>query len=208
MRAVGLAWEATTTPYDSGPYLVGAKLTRLNADGEGGPVFLQTNMPNDGVALYGESAKWRVRMLTSGGFSPDGVRGLLPTEFARYFRLHALGAGGADVVIAATDTDYAVAGGTLRVLGLADLGVKQASYDDCYVEDHDNQVDIILSGDEAAVRSLVSLEIPAGDGYDPLYNPGGPGTDPTPGVTYTAPGPADIEPIVIAIDDPAQVTLE
>jgi hypothetical protein len=44
--------------------------------------------PNDCVALYGSAAKYRLRMYTSGGFSPDGVRSCYPTEYSRYFRLH------------------------------------------------------------------------------------------------------------------------
>ncbi|MCC6623827.1 MAG: hypothetical protein IT385_21390, partial [Deltaproteobacteria bacterium] len=35
VSAVGLAWETTTSPYQSGPYLVGAKLSRLDDAGEG-----------------------------------------------------------------------------------------------------------------------------------------------------------------------------
>jgi hypothetical protein len=75
---------------------------------------------------------------------------------------------------------YTIGGGTLTVVGLADLGLAQDSYDDAYVEDHDIQIDIVLSGDEAAMRTIRTVEIPASDGYSPFYNPDGPGNEPDP----------------------------
>lgn len=208
--AVGMFKESETSPYETGPYLVAAKLTRMSAAGEGGVQFLSANMPNDGIALYGDEAQYRLRMFTSGGFSPDGVRGVLPTEYARYFRLHARGADGSTVLLTETGVDYAVQGGTIRVVGLADLGKRADGasivYDDCYEEDRDNYIDVILAGDEAAMRNITYLEIPAADGYDPFYNPGGPGNNPTPGVTYTAPGAPDLQPVMIALDDPLTVS--
>lgn len=209
ISAVGLSKDSDSTPYVSGPYLVGAKLNRLSTDGEGGPQFLSANLPNDGKALYGDAAQYRLRVFTTGGFSPDGVRGLLPTEYQRFFRLHAEGANGETVLITETGIDYAIAGGNVRVLGLADLGLPEAKtpYDDCYVEDHDNYIDIILAGDETAMRHITAVEIPAEGDYSPFYNPGGPGNNPTPNIRYTAPGPADLEPVIMALDDPMTVSL-
>jgi hypothetical protein len=211
VSAVGLFKDSTTSPYERGPFLVGAKLSRLSTAGEGAPLFLSANLPNDGRALYGLAARYRLRILTSGGFSPDGVQGVLPTEFGRFFRLHAEDPTGETVLITETGVDHRVAGGTVRVLGLAELGLAATSdgqvvYDDCYVEDHDNYIDIVLTGDEAAVRHITHVEIPAGGDHDPFFNPGGPGNDPTPGVRYTAPGPPDLEPVVIALDNPLTVT--
>ena len=34
-------------------------------------------------------------------------------------------------------------------------------YDDCYAEDRDNYIDIILVGDEAAARNITHVEIPS-----------------------------------------------
>lgn len=204
VSAVGLFKESDSSPYESGPYLVGAKLNRLSIEGEGGPRFLGANQPNHGTALYGDAGEYRLRIYTTGGFSPDGVRGVLPTEFERYFRIHVQD--GETVLITQPNVDYEVSGGSIRVLGLADLGLAQATYDDCYVEDHDNYIDIILAGDEAAMRQITFLEIPAEGDYDPFYNPGGPGNHPTPNTRYTAPGPADLEPVIIALDDPLTVT--
>jgi hypothetical protein len=108
--------------------------------------------------------------------------------------------------------DYHLAGGTLRIIGLSDLGqkadpAKGIQFDDCYTEDRDNYIDVILSGDEAAARHITFLEAPGlAGGYQALYNPGGPGPDPFPGVRYTAPSPAIMQPVMIAIDDPMRVS--
>ncbi|MCE7988419.1 MAG: phospholipase [Caldilinea sp. CFX5] len=215
VSAVGLTWTTDKSPYDQGPVLVGAKLnyTGEQAVGEGG-VFMMAraaNMPNDEFALYTEG-DFRLRVLTSGGFSPDGVTGLRPNMFEAFFRLHAKGADGGTVILDKVGVDYQVAGGKLRVVGLADLGQAEDPaagiyYDDCYQEDRDNYIDIILVGDEAAARNITFVEIPGlAGGYRAFYNPGGPGPEPFEGVTYTAPGPPDLEPVVIALDDPMRVS--
>jgi hypothetical protein len=189
----------------AGPTLVAAKLSRMSTAGEGGPALFNGQMPNDGVALYGEAARYRLRVLTTGGFSPDGVRSVFPTDFARFFRLQAVDAQGTVYWIEETGRSYPINGGQVTVLGLADLGVAQSSYDDSYVEDHDNQIDIVLDGDDVAVRAITLVEIPAAGGYDPFFNPGGPGNDPEPGTHYSQPGPATQQPVTIALDDPMTV---
>jgi hypothetical protein len=79
-------------------------------------------------------------------------------------------------------------------------------YDGCYREDHD-YIDIILAGDDAAARHLTTVEMPATQGgYRALYNPGGPGSTPFPGVRYTAPSPAVLQPILLALDDPMRIS--
>ena len=84
---------------------------------------------------------------------------------------------------------------------------KGIAYDDCYAEDRDNYIDIILTGDLLAARSLTFVEIPSLEGgYRAFYNPGGPGPQPFEGVIYSAPGPADMEPIIMALDDPMRVS--
>jgi hypothetical protein len=163
-------------------------------------------MPNDGIALYGSAAAYRLRVLTTGGFSPDGVRSVYPTEFARYFRVQAIDAAGDVHWIEEAGRAYAIDGGTLTVLGLADLGQAMAEYDDSYIEDHDNQIDIVLAGDESAVRAIRMVEVPSGGGYSPFFNPGGPGSDPSPGTVYSEPSPLIQQPVTIALDDPMTVT--
>lgn len=213
-NAVGLSWETDTTPYDDGPKLVGAKLNHVGdqALGEGGFRLGENlvDLPNDEFALYDEG-DFRLRVLTTGGFSPDGVTGLRPDMYEAFFRIHATGPEGETVLLTELGVDYPVSGGTLRVVGLSDLGPMEdpdedVFYDDCYTEDRDNYVDIILVGDEAAARNITFVEIPALEGgYQAFYNPGGPGPEPFDGVRYTAPGPPDLEPVLIALDDPMRV---
>jgi hypothetical protein len=214
VSAVGMTWTTDKSPYDEGPKLVGAKLNHVGDTplGEGGVTLMAAGppLPNDEFALYG-GGDFRLRVLTTGGFSPDGITGLRPHMFADFFPLHATGANGEMVMIDKTGVDFPVAGGTLRVVGLSDLGQvenpeKRVYYDDCYVEDADNYIDIILTGDEAAARSVKFVEIPSlQGGYRAFYNPGGPGPTPTAGVRFTAPGPPDLEPVVMALDDPMRV---
>ncbi len=216
--AVGLIWASPdTTGYGAGPVLVGAKLNVVETvpSGEGGLPLLEQNigaMPNDEISLYGEAADFRLRVLTTGGFSPNGITGLHPDDYDDFFRIHARGENGESVLLENAGQDYAVDGGTLRVLGLSDLGqaVDEESgvfYDDCYSEDRDNYIDIILSGDLDAARSVTHVEIPSlAGGYQAFYNPGGPGPEPFEGIRYTEPGPADLEPVIIAIDDPMRVS--
>ena len=209
--AVGLSFgdgSAPMTGYKVGPKLCAAKLSVLSAQGEGGPApFDGGLMPNDGVALYGEGVKYRLRVLTTGGFSPDGVRSLYPTEYSSFFRIRVKDSAGKITWLTKTAKTYAVKDGVIRILGMADLGVSHDAYNDAYVEDHDNQIDIILEGDEAAMRRITHIEAPSTAPYSPFYNPGGPGNDPTPGVRYTKPSPYIRQAVKIAIDDPMSVTL-
>ena len=123
-NAVGLSWETTTSPYDEnqGPRLVGAKLNYCGemSKGEGmaGGFLEQGNHPNDEFALYG-GGDFRLRILTTGGFSPDGVRGVKPTDFEEHFRIHAIGQNGDTVLIDKVNQDFDVLGGKLKVIGLS-----------------------------------------------------------------------------------------
>ena len=92
------------------------------------------------------------------------------------------------------------------MLGLADLGHKSSTYDDCYGEDKDNYIDIVLSGDRAAAQRITAVEIPARGRYSPFFNPGGPGNDPTPGTRYTSPGPSQRIKVLDALEHPMAVT--
>jgi hypothetical protein len=213
-NAVGLGVDCGGSPYTDpdvdpsergGPRLVGAKLSVMSALGDGSPTPFGGNTPNDGIALYGEQAQYRLRVLTSGGFSPDGVRGMMPNEFSRYFRLRAQTSTG-PVLLTESGVDYNLDGHTVRVVGLAELGVPGQPLEDCYTEDQDNQIDIVLAGDEAGMRLITHVEVPSVEPYSPLYNPGGPGNNPTPGVRYSAPSPPHEVSVLMAIDDPMTVT--
>jgi hypothetical protein len=128
-----------------------------------------------------------------------------------FFRIHAKDPNGRTILMTKTGVDYEVAGGTLRIVGLSDLGKAKSPddgiyYDGCEEEDGDNYIDIILDGDEAAARNITAIEIASlQGGYRPFFNPGGPGPEPFDGVRYTAPGPPDLEPVTIALDDPMRV---
>ncbi len=199
---VGLT-ASSSNPYVAGPSLVGAKLSRFSPVGDFPPAALANAFPNDAFALYGSAAQYRLRLFTSGGFSPDGVSGLLPDDFERFFRLHAIDASGVPVLISQAGLRYELGDGGLEVLGLAEVGAPTEGPADraYYVEDHDNYFDIVLSGDASAMARLVAVEIPtsAEPGYLDLYNPGGPGRTPDPGTRYTKPALPELEPISIAL---------
>jgi len=211
VSAAGLSKESGN-PYaeNGGPTLVGAKLSRMSTLGEGAPPGFDGQLPNDGVTLYGEEdAQFRLRVLTTGGFSADGVTSVMPDDFQKHFRLRLEDTDGSVIWLTEVGVEYqTVSLGSVIILGLADLGPPLSGYDPTYVEDHDNQIDIILKGDEAAMRLITHVEIPASGDYAPFYNPGGPGMDGTPGVTYTQPGPYTLQPVMMALDDPMTVTYQ
>ena len=127
VNARGLTWQNSTSPYDenNGPRFVGAKLNRLDDGpmvGEGIRAPAGAIPPNDAWALYGEEADFMVRTLSTGGVSPNGVSGVKPNDFERFFRLHATAEDGSTILIERVGETYNVRGGTLRVLGLSDLG--------------------------------------------------------------------------------------
>ena len=210
VSAVGMSATKSTSPYDdqpadptkwTGPRLAGGTVTRMSTRGEGAPPGLRSTLPNDGRALYGARARFRVRVLTTGGFSPDGITALTPTAYRRHFQVIAVTRSGRRIPLVTPGRTYRIDGHPLRVVGLADLGRKQRTYDRCYQEDHDNQIDIILDGSVEAARRVQWVRVPAtGRGYRPLYNPGGPGIAPMPGVRYSAPGPRHAQRIANGID--------
>lgn len=206
VSAVGLTCSGTLSPYalpDGGPHLLAAKMSRTSVAGEGNGLAA----PNDCVTLFGAEATYRLRMYYSGGYSPDGVSGIRPGEFSRFFRLFAHGPSGQeDVVLSASGVTYTVQGGQLRVLGLADLGGNTSITSECYHVDADNYIDVCISATSAdAARAVKTLEHPAAEGGR-LYNPGGPGNNPFPGVRYTSPGPRSSVPVMDAISNPRTVT--
>jgi len=202
--------QASTNPYVAGPALVGAKLSHFSPVGDFAPGALANASPNDAYSLYGENAEYRLRLYTSGGFSPDGVSGFLPTDFSKFFRLQAVDANGNTVIIDEAGKTYDLGIGKVEVVGLAEVGAPVEGEADraYYVEDHDNYFDVILKGDEAAIRLLRSVEIPtaAEEGYSDIYNPGGPGRTPDPGTIYTAPALPQIFTISMSLDFPSTVT--
>jgi len=205
VSAVGLT-KSCGNPYEAGggPKLIGAKLSIMNDVGQDAPVLFASNLPNGGTALYGVDAQYRLRIYTTAGISPDGVAAILPTDFSQFFQVQVT-EGGVTTLLTQTNIPYTFSAGTITIVGLADLGKYDLPLNDAYVTDRDNYLDIILKGDEAAMRLITAVIIPATGGYLPLYNPGGPGNNPTPGITYTQPGPTWTQPVTMAIDDPQTV---
>lgn len=217
--AVGMFAIAPGSPYHSpgvGPKLTGAKLNRMSAIGDSGPPGFTGNTPNDGIALYGDDAQYRLRVYTTGGFTPDGVVGLKPNQYNNFFQVQAKTDAGELIPLRMSGQEYVIDGKKIEVVGLAELGPPGQVLDgnDCYNEDKDNQIDIILKGDVEAMRKITVVRVPSqepagartADGYWQFYNPGGPGNNPTEGTAYTQGSPDHTVPVVIAIDDPMTVT--
>lgn len=217
--AVGLSAEAPGSPYHTpgnGPRLTGAKLNVMSAVGDGGPPGFTNFTPNDGIALYGDDAQYRLRVYTTGGYTPDGVLGLKPNQYGNFFQVQLTNDAGEVVSLLEAGRPYVVDGSTIEVVGLAELGVPGQILDgnDCYGDDKDNQIDIVLKGDVEAMRKVTGVRVPSeqpagehtAEGYWQFYNPGGPGNDPTEGVTYSQGSPDHTVPVVMALDDPMAVT--
>ena len=209
--AVGLN-IASKNPYESGngPKLVAAKLNYFSALGEGAPNANQSSLFNSGGNLYGNEAQYRLRLYTSAGFSPDGIASLLPNDFSNYFILESR-FGNDSIEITEANRNYEIGNlGSIKVIGLADLGPAGTTVNEAYVEDHDNYYDIILEGDLAAIQSLQSVRMPSSGEYQAVYNPGGPGNNPdAPGAgsgPFTVASEDHTTPITLDLDGAMQAT--
>jgi hypothetical protein len=191
------ATVASSNPYvaGNGPRLVGAKLNRFSDLGEGAPAILgMVTIRNSGSDLYGSDAQYRLRLYTSAGFSPDGIDGLLPSDYANYFLLRARDEQGNLIPITLAGTPYTI--GTF--VGLADLTTAGTPEDPAYIEDHDNYFDVILKGDLSAIERLADVRMPSSGSYKAVYNPGGPGNNPTGSLDNSTPPPG---PFTVASSD-------
>ena len=212
----------SSNPYvkNGGPSLLAAKLSVMSAVGQDAPDPFNVFIPNDGIAMYGASrAEYRLRLYTSGGFqtseapSVDRALSLMPTDYHHFFQIK-VEADGQTTWLYEDNKTYSIQGyGDITISGLATLGKAGAPLNDAYLADNDNYIDIVLYGDEAAMRKITAVKIPV-TGANPatkspylcLYNPGGPGNSPTPGIRYTQCGPTQEMPVTQALDDPNTVT--
>jgi hypothetical protein len=185
---------ASSNPYvaGNGPKIVNAKLNRFNDIGEGAPFVLGgSSFRNSGSDLYGSDAQYRLRIYDNYGFSPDGIASLLPSEYSQYFLLNARDENDNLIPLPLAGQAYEIGGfGTITVVGLADVGTAGNSENAAYIEDHDNYYDIILKGDLSAIERLADVRMPSSGAYKVVYNPGGPGNDPSGALNGSAgPGP-------------------
>jgi len=214
ISGVGLTWENELHPYLSGPKLIASKLTILNTQGDNGPPGFFSINNNDGRSIYGNAAQYRLRVLTNWGISGDGAHFIRPDQFEDFFWIQAELPDGQTVKLTRSGYDYTLNNHTLTILGLAELGLSndEDRWDECYIDDRDNQIDIILKGDRIAMGYLSEVHLPSGvteyGRYKPLYNPGGPGIDPDPYTPYTAPSGYSTVEVTMAINDAMVVSYE
>ena len=196
------ATVASSNPYvaGNGPKLVGAKLNRFSDLGEGAPAILGTaSIRNSGGDLYGADAQYRLRLYTSAGFSPDGIASLLPSGYANYFILRARDEQSNLIPLTLAGTPYTIGTfGTITVVGLADLTTVGTPENAAYIGDHDNYFDVILKGDLSAIERLADVRMPSSGSYKAVYNPGGPGNNPTGSLDNSTPPPG---PFTVASSD-------
>ena len=196
------ATVASSNPYvaGNGPKLVGAKLNRFSDLGEGAPAILgSTSIRNSGGDLYGADAQYRLRLYTSAGFSPDGIASLLPSDYSNYFILRARDERGNLIPLTLVGTPYTIGTfGTITVVGLADLTTEGTPENAAYIGDHDNYFDVILKGDLSAIERLADVRMPSSGSYKAVYNPGGPGNNPTGSLDNSTPPPG---PFTVASSD-------
>lgn len=146
---------------------------------------------NSPYKLYGSDAEYRIRIFTKGGYSPDGITSMFPDSYEKYFYLQYKNPITGEITdLKKSNHKYLFNNETtyVEIIGLADLGIKQSSYNQTYLEDHDNQIDIVLKGDKSVIENIVYLVVPSdGNEYTKFYNPGGPGPTPIKNIKYTLP---------------------
>jgi len=209
VNGVGLEKSTVRHSLIYGPTFIKAKLNKMEdvtiGDEPLGPNPLQFNSCR---VLYGEAAKYRIRLLANNGYTRDGITGNRPNEFSKFFQI----ATSENQLLTRSGFTYSTPLGSIQILGLAELGPACMTKigpvcDACYMEDLDNQIDICLSGDEAAVATITHVYTPSGGDYLPFYNPGGPGIDPDPDTVYTAKSTFITTEVINALDDPMTVSL-
>lgn len=161
---------------------------------------------NSGYVLYSDNAQYRFRIFTKGGYSPNGISSMLPDKYENYFYLQYKNPITGEITdLKKSNHKYFFNCNTkfVEIIGLADLGFKQSIYDDTYIEDHDNQIDIIVKGDECIIKNIIRLVIPSDDHeYTKFYNPGGPGLNQNENIIYTMPSKYQIVDIINNLDNP------
>ncbi len=164
---------------------------------------------NSGYLLYGKDAQYKFRIYTSCGYSPNGISSMTPDNYERYFYLQYTDPKTMQKTdLIKSNYIYQFSIGSVEIVGLADLGQKQDTYDEeIYMEDHDNYIDICVKGNYNVIKNIKKLIVPSdGQQYTKFYNPSGPGPTPQSDVTYTIPSVYQEVDIVNNIKNPNCVT--
>ena len=122
--AVGLFANAPGCPYHTpgnGPRLTGAKLNIASEIGDEGPPGFTANSPNHGISLYGDEAQYRLRVYTTGGYTLDGVTGLKPNQYQKFFQVQVKNDAEELIPLLEAGKEYLIDGQRITVVGLAKL---------------------------------------------------------------------------------------
>ena len=115
------------------------------------------------------------------GVFKEGRLPILPTDYSRYFTLIAELDDGSEMALGESGVKYDVDGEIIIVLGLAETGRSEAAgdpYDDCYYDDRDNLIDVVIQGPSSAVTKIKRVVHKPSDGtHEPFYNPGAAGAE-------------------------------
>lgn len=181
--------------------------------GSGVNAIENQNSPN---ILYGNDAEYRFRIFTAFGYSPDGISPMLPDQYEKYWYLQYVDPSTSVVTnLYKQQYKYTFGSYSVTIVGLADLGFKSTTgyNSDTYSEDHDNQIDIVVKGDETVIKNIKKLIIPSGGSnpdtgvsYISFMCPGGPGPTPIPGIKYTLPSEYQELDIINNLNNPKTVT--
>jgi len=194
----GVVGAAEYDPYDAtdpegGNKIIRAKLNKCDPDGDEGHWLWGDSAPDNSCRhIYGSDADYRIRLFTMWGAFKEKRLPIHPTDYSRYFTLVATLDNGKEVFLKETGVRYIIDGAPVIVLGLAETGTLRSddAYDECYYDDRDNLIDIVLHGPGSAVTKIKRVFHSPSDGtHEVFYNPGGPGLEGgyNPNFRYTVP---------------------
>jgi len=205
-----------SNPYSSSLEIASVVLTKYNLPGiynylgDIGCGINQIENTNSALDLYTNKAEYRFRIFTKGGYSPNGISSMLPNMYEKYFYLQyndPITKKSFDLKKQNYKYYFNCGLEYVEIVGLSDLGQKQNIYNDTYIEDHDNQIDIIVKGNIDIIKNITKLIIPSDKiNYTQFYNPGGPGPTPFADIIYTNPSEYQTVTIINNLENPKTVS--
>lgn len=182
----GLIGQVEYDPYDNiqaegGNQVIRAKLNICDNTGDEANFFMR-GPHNSCRNIYGDAADYRLRLFTQWGVFKAGRLPVYPTDYSRYFTLIAELNDGSELPLMESNVEYDIDGEPLTVLGLAETGSisSVSEYNECYDDDRDNIIDVVLNGSVTAVTKLKRVEHRPSDGtHEPFYDPGAKGVNET-----------------------------